>query len=88
MHGWHHALARRAGQELTRDPLGPLVAMAAAAGDPGKAAALAQFYEEKMMTRMPVTDAKALACDRDSGDSLERGATPQRAIDVFNHVSF
>ena len=40
-HGWRHALARRAGQELTRDPVGQLVAMAASAGDFGPAVALA-----------------------------------------------
>jgi hypothetical protein len=78
-------VARIAERGLTRDPLGQLVAMATAAGDLGQP--LRTPFNEEKMTRILVTDRKALACDRNSGDVLERRATQQRALDVFNHAS-
>ena len=46
IHGRRHAFASRAGQKLTRDPLGHLIAMAASADDFGPAGALAALRGE------------------------------------------
>jgi hypothetical protein len=56
--GWHRALAAAhyIGRALTRDPVGQLVAMAAAAGDSGPTAALLAVRSDADGARMRGVD--------------------------------